>query len=61
MAPQATTAADLENNLSFLDDIPDTDLESIWEAVQDGAEHFGAAIGLDDATLNTIEDIAISY
>ena len=61
MAPQATTTADLDNNLSFLDDIPDTDLESIWEAVQDGAEHFGDAIGLDDATLNTIEDIAISY
>ncbi len=61
MTTESTTAAELNENLSFLDDIPDADLEAIWEAVQDGANTYGEVVGIDDASLNTIEDIAISY
>lgn len=61
MTTETTTAVELNENLSFLDDIPDTDLESIWEAVQNGAQNYGESVGMDAASVNTIEDIALGY
>ena len=49
------------NDISFLEDLPDADLESIWEAVKDGVDCYGTAMGFDEPVLNSVEDIALSY
>ena len=56
---QSPTA--LQQDLSFLDDVSDADLESLWESIQEGNESFSEHMGFDEGALNGVEEIALGY
>jgi tetratricopeptide (TPR) repeat protein len=61
MATDVQSSTALQHDLSFLDDVSDADLESIWESIQEGDESLSEYMGFDEGALNGIEQIALGY
>ena len=45
----------------IIDEIPETDLETLLEGLQDGAECVADVYGFDDEALSAIEEMALGY